>query len=237
MKEKIYDLKNDYVFKKILKNKPFCKMILKDLFYIQLENFHYGDKEFTKENKEKSYGICDVVVETGKEIIIIEMQNKDYHNIEKRAMLYLSKMYTEQWKTNNYTCLKPVTLCLILNYKYQNQYLLKYQMLEQTWKKQFGNTIIKEIQEYNQINNKKIKEVFIMNWTKEEEIGLCTMTAREEGRIEGEKIGEKIGEKLGEKKALKNTIKNMIKNNFNIETIKIVTGLSEQEIKEYQHMS
>ena len=69
-----------------------------------------------------------------------------------------------------------------------------------------------------------------MNWTKEEEIGLCTMTAREEGRIEGEKIGEK----LGEKKALKNTIRNMIKNNFNIETIKIVTGLSEQEIKEYQ---
>lgn len=139
--KKIYGLSNDYVFKKIMRKQELCKKFLNDIFDIQIEQFEYIDKEFVKEQKNKTYGICDIVIKNKKEIIIIEMQNKNNYNIENRSMMYLSKMYTKQWKNKDYKKLKPVTICLILNYPYQEKEIEEYQMLELKLHKKFGNQL------------------------------------------------------------------------------------------------
>jgi len=169
--DKFYGFSNDYAFKKIMNKKHLCKQFLNDIFDIELNTFEYVDKESVKENKHFSYGICDIVLKTDNEIIIIEMQNTDNQNIENRAMMYLSKMYVKQWEDNNYEALKPVTICLILNYQYDEQEVTKYQMMEIRLKKKFGNNFNvkiwntkvesknKIINKYRQILNPKEEQI------------------------------------------------------------------------------
>ena len=74
-------------------------------------------EQLAKENK---YGILDLEVELeNKEIINVEMQLRDYNNIEERTTFYASKKISEQLSPNqDYKEIKKVIVIAILNYSF-----------------------------------------------------------------------------------------------------------------------
>ncbi len=61
LSKKYYGLSNDYLFKKVFGRKEYCRQLLNDIFSKRVGLITYLNKEFKKENKELSYGICDVL--------------------------------------------------------------------------------------------------------------------------------------------------------------------------------
>lgn len=100
-----------------------------DVFLKDIHEFYYTNKAFTKNNKQKSFGICDLIIDNEEEILILENQNKRKKYFEERSMAYLSKAYSEQWLDHLYH-FKKVILCWTLNYKYRIKELQEYQLLE-----------------------------------------------------------------------------------------------------------
>lgn len=125
LKEKIYGLRFDTSFKNVLGNKNILKQFFKDVFYEELGDITYIDKETLKENKHLSYSIFDLLIKTKDEFIIFEMQNQDLKNIEARVTMYLSRYYARQNVGKKYEYVKPVKMRLILNYSYGEAGILK----------------------------------------------------------------------------------------------------------------
>ena len=73
-----------------------------------------------KLEKDQKYGILDLGVELENgEYINIEIQLRDYHNIEERTTFYASKKISEQIKSGEgYNDLKPVIIIAILDYEF-----------------------------------------------------------------------------------------------------------------------
>ncbi len=90
------------------------------------------------------------------------MQNKNLHYIEARIILYIASIYLEHYENTDYSSVKPVEVCLILNYPYGDKKSFKeYQMLEITLKERFGKYVdvkvwnLREaLKEHNTINFK-----------------------------------------------------------------------------------
>ena len=156
MKNKRYGLESDLLFKHTFGNPELLRIFLKDIFGKEVGKMQYLNKELKKENRHLKYGICDIVVETEEEIILLEMQNQNLYNIEPRIWMYMSKLYTENWKEEDYKNVKPVKVYLILNYPYQEKKVLKeYQELEKELQEQFGG--YGEIKIWNLVEAKKEK--------------------------------------------------------------------------------
>ncbi len=140
MTQKLYGLKHDLNFKNIFSKKRNLILFLSDAFQEKIDDFWYADKEYKKENKNLRYGISDIIIETKKERILIEMQNKDLKNLESRITMYFSNHYSSQNPGKNYENVKPLKVLLVLNYLYGISKILKhYQMLEEHMKEKFGD--------------------------------------------------------------------------------------------------
>ena len=140
MTQKLYGLKHDLNFKNIFSRKGNLILFLSDAFQEKVDDFWYADKEYKKENKNLRYGISDIIIETKKERILIEMQNKDLKNLESRITMYFSNHYSSQDPGKNYENVKPLKVLLVLNYPYGMSKILKqYQMLEESMKEKFGD--------------------------------------------------------------------------------------------------
>lgn len=136
----MYGLRYDLTFKKIYTKKELLKKLMKDVFHEHIGSFWYSNKELTKENKNLRYGISDIVIETQKRIMIIEIQNIDLKNLSERTKSYISGFYARQNPGKDYKKIKPVEAYLILNYKEGKPNVLKeYEELEKTIGEQFGN--------------------------------------------------------------------------------------------------
>lgn len=150
-KNKIYGLNNDYLFKKIFGKEYHAKQLIKDLFDQEVTEIKYLEKEFKKENKQLSYGICDLLLDEKNKMIVLELQNKNLKNIEPRMCMYLSKLYAEHGWDKEYRKIKPIEILLILNYSYKSHKTLKrYREIEKTIQEEFGK--------YFHINIWNIKE-------------------------------------------------------------------------------
>lgn len=57
---KIYTLDNDYLFKKIFRNKLYLKKLLLDFFNIRAKEIIYLNAELNKEYKKSKIGIVDL---------------------------------------------------------------------------------------------------------------------------------------------------------------------------------
>ncbi len=154
---KVYGLRYDTIFKNVFQNKQYLKQFLKQIFKESLEDFWYVDKELSKNNKNLRYRVSDLVIETKKRIIIIELQNKNLENIEPRSKMYVSGFYTRQNPGEFYERVKPVELFLILNYPYQKAVVLKeYEQMNQKYKEQFGS--LSKIKIWNIYEALKVKK-------------------------------------------------------------------------------
>ena len=119
-------MKDDIMFKAFFSkigNEKFLKELLSSILGedIKIKKVMH-DARLEQLAKENKYGILDLEVELeNKEIINVEMQLRDYHNIEERTTFYASKKISEQLSPNqNYSEIKDVIVVAILNYSFIN---------------------------------------------------------------------------------------------------------------------
>ena len=119
MAEKLV-MKDDIMFKAYFNRHPehlksFLNALLKKDMTIKRVMHDVRLEQLSKETK---YGVLDLEVELeGGEIINIEMQLKDHHNIEKRTTFYASKKVVEQLEpTMDYSNIRKVIVIAILDY-------------------------------------------------------------------------------------------------------------------------
>ena len=117
-------MKSDIIFKAFFSRKEnevflqeFLETILKKRIKIKMVGH---DVSLDKLEKDQKFGILDLGVELENgEYINIEIQLRDYHNIEERTTFYASKKISEQMKSGEgYNDLKPVIIIAILDYEF-----------------------------------------------------------------------------------------------------------------------
>ena len=117
-------MKSDIIFKAFFSRKEnesflqeFLETILKKKIKIKMVGH---DVSLDKLEKDQKFGILDLGVELENgEYINIEIQLRDYHNIEERTTFYASKKISEQMKSGEgYNNLKPVIIIAILDYEF-----------------------------------------------------------------------------------------------------------------------
>lgn len=119
-------LKSDIVFKAFFsrkENKYFLKNFLEVILGENLEiKKVLHDVRLEQLAKEQKYGILDLGVELANgKFINVEIQLRNFNNIEERTTFYASKKITEQLGNGtNYSNLKPVIIIAILDYSFIN---------------------------------------------------------------------------------------------------------------------
>ena len=121
-KEKM-QLTVDYAFKRVFGkngNESILKDFLESILNIEIKNITIQNPEIPKNMKDVKIGVLDVRAElNGNEIIEVEMQVQDQHNIDKRSPTYLTKIYSDQLQEGEqYIEVKKVVVINILNFNY-----------------------------------------------------------------------------------------------------------------------
>ena len=125
MIKNLLDPKVDFVFKNIFGSEKhpeilisFLNAILKS--DIPIVHVEIKGTDIAKNFVEDKYSRLDIkAITSNSEIINIEIQLKNEHNMIKRSLYYLSKMYEEQLSEgDDYTSLKRTVCINILNFKY-----------------------------------------------------------------------------------------------------------------------
>ena len=121
-KEKM-QLTVDYAFKRVFGkngNESILKDFLESILNIEIKNITIQNPEIPKNMKDGKIGVLDVRAElNGNEIIEVEMQVQDQHNIDKRSPTYLTKIYSDQLQEGEqYIEVKKVVVINILNFNY-----------------------------------------------------------------------------------------------------------------------
>lgn len=155
MKQKFYNLSNDYLFKTVFRNFTLLKQMVLDIYEFDLSNFSFDNPKIQSKNKNLSNGEYDLLLTNGNEYVILEMQNSKYENFINRSEIYRSMIVSNDWQKGdtNYSHIKFVKLFWLLNYKHYKKEFLKYQMREESTHKRFGDQ--NEIWIFNIINTHK----------------------------------------------------------------------------------
>ena len=121
---RLLKIKDDIMFKAFFSkigNEIFLKELLSAILGedIKIKRVIH-DARLEQLAKENKYGILDLEVELeNKEIINVEMQLRDYNNIEERTTFYASKKISEQLNPRqDYKEIKKVIVIAILNYSF-----------------------------------------------------------------------------------------------------------------------
>ena len=93
-------LTDDYVFKRVFTkdgHEDMLKDLLSAILNIEIKKIEIKNPEMTKPSKEAKREILDIRATINDDSLIdIEMQVKDYKNINKRSIAYLAKLYSDQ---------------------------------------------------------------------------------------------------------------------------------------------
>jgi predicted transposase/invertase (TIGR01784 family) len=159
----LFNPKVDYVFKNIFGNEKHPNILIsflnacikpKDL----ITKVNIKNTEINKEFIEDSFSRLDVIATTSTgEIINIEMQRNDQHNMVKRSLYYWSKVYSGEYQGKSLYSKIPRTICInILDFElldeenYHNTYVLKNKE---------NNNILTNVLELHFIEIPKMKEL------------------------------------------------------------------------------
>lgn len=125
-KQNVLRMKDDIMFKAFFSkigNEGYLKSLLSSILgeNIKIKRVIH-DARLEQLARENKYGILDLDVELeNKEIINVEMQLRNYNNIEERTTFYASKKITEQLgPKQNYEDIKKVIVIAILDYSFIN---------------------------------------------------------------------------------------------------------------------
>lgn len=158
-------LTNDYLFKRVFareENKNMLKDFLEGILEIKIENVEIKNTEIQKDNKKEKMGILDVKAELdNNKIIDIEMQIQNYNNMEKRSVVYLSKLIADQLKSGeDYINLKKTIVINILNFNYLNRntyHSVAHMKFENTKKRRVCR---RRIYRRTRFSNRRIRDAF-----------------------------------------------------------------------------
>lgn len=197
--KKIYGLRYDTAFKNVFQNKHKLEQLLYDVFEEKIEPIKsIQNKEMPKENINFKCRICDMVVETDTDILLVEIQNKNLQDFKKRLMRYIFTLFSNQDFKQNYEEIKPVKTFLILYYKEGKEYPLKsFTKYSKEIDEQFDNitdikvwNIVDALKEKPNTINYKYASLFTLDENrKEEAIEILRKYSKEE-RLKG--IVEKL---------------------------------------------
>ena len=117
-------MKSDIMFKAFF-SRPENQKFLKDFLEavlgkeVKIKRVTH-DARLEQLAREQKYGVLDLGVELeGREFINVEIQLRNYYNIEERTTFYASKKITEQLGSGTkYEDLKPVIVIAILDYSF-----------------------------------------------------------------------------------------------------------------------
>lgn len=141
-------MKSDIIFKAFFsRNEKFLKSFLDAILgeNVKIKKVMH-DVRLEQLTKEMKYGVLDLDVELESgELINVEMQLRDNHNIEERTTFYASKKIVEQLEPKGkYEDLKKVIVIAILNYSFINlpQYVTETVRVSKTYKEyEINNTV------------------------------------------------------------------------------------------------
>lgn len=143
--QKLLNLTNDYIFKRTFGytgSGNITKILLRDILQDNISEVQLDNQTITeKELMDDKVGIMDIraVLNRNTECDI-EMQVVNQHNIEKRILFYLAKMYTKSIKEgNNYNNLKKSICVLFADFKLDGlheveKYITKWNIREEEYK-------------------------------------------------------------------------------------------------------
>ncbi len=122
-KIELLPLTDDYVFKRVFTKdgqEDMLKDLLSAILNIEIKKIEIKNPEMTKQSKEAKREILDIrATINDNSLIDIEMQVRDYKNIDKRSIAYLTKLYSEQLQTgDDYNKPKKTISINILNFNF-----------------------------------------------------------------------------------------------------------------------
>lgn len=119
-------LTNDFVFKRVFTkdgNEHLLKSFLSAILNIEIQEIEIKNPEMTKDSKESKLEILDIRAKINNDTLInIEMQVRDYKDMDKRSMAYTTKVYSDQLQVGDAyknTC-KTISIN-ILNFNFYNR--------------------------------------------------------------------------------------------------------------------
>lgn len=141
MKQKFYNLSNDYLFKTVFRNFRLLKQMVIDIYNFDLSGYSFDNPKIQSDNKNLSNGEYDLLLTNGIDYVILEMQNSKYGNFINRSEIYRSMLVSKDWQKGdvNYNHVKFVKLFWLLNYRHYKKEFLKYQMREEETYERFGD--------------------------------------------------------------------------------------------------
>lgn len=121
--EKRLPLTSDIVFKRVFSkegNEDILKALLEAILEIPIQNVIVKNPELPRDLYDSKASILDVKVEIDQNILCnIEMQIKDFRNMDKRSTYYMSRMVSDELKKNeNYTQVKNTIVINLLNFEF-----------------------------------------------------------------------------------------------------------------------
>lgn len=129
MFKKKNELSDADFFKKIFSKKKYCEKFLKDIFQEDIKEFQYLNLNKRQEDKQILQELYNLVLETEKEIIILELYQNDTFN--SQLSLYLSKLCFEYWEQIYKRYRKKLKVCLVMDVlELEAQNMKLYQELE-----------------------------------------------------------------------------------------------------------
>ncbi len=104
-KVELLPLTNDYVFKRVFTKdgeEDLLKDLLSAILNIEIKEIEIKNPEMTKESKEAKREVLDIRAKVNNNSIIdIEVQVRNYYDIDRRSIGYLTKMYSDQLKAGD----------------------------------------------------------------------------------------------------------------------------------------
>ena len=141
-KLELLPLTDDYVFKRVFTkdgHEDMLKDLLSAILNIEIKKIEIKNPEMTKPNKKAKREILDIrATINDNSLLDIEMQVRDYKNIDKRSIAYLTKLYSDQLQKGNdyHKPLKTISINILnFNFFKRNTYhsvgRLKFENIEE----------------------------------------------------------------------------------------------------------
>ena len=115
----VYNLSNDYLFKKVFSDPNNCRILLKRFFNIEAKKIEILNSNLYKEQKNMYAGVVDLMLRLDDNTVaLLEMQNVNKYNFEQRLTIYSGAIIFIEGlkKTEDFKNLKKYNCLAIVNF-------------------------------------------------------------------------------------------------------------------------
>jgi len=246
-KDKVRELTEDYIFKRVFgkkENEDLLKDLLESILEIKIAQIEVIiGTEIEKEKIEDKLGIIDLKATINKETTVdIEIQVKNYHNMIERSTFYIAGLYHTELNEvmTDKLELHFLELPKLIENKEEGNKRLR-QWLEFIYNKRKGE-IEMAVQENEKIAKAQVEYKYLTGDEKVQRLAFLRDKwesdhkselnwEKREAEKKGRKLGERIGEAKGERRKQKEIIIKMLKENYEDDIIIKLTEIDKEELE------